>query len=359
MIPNLCLLPRLAALAAGLWIAAVGYAQAPRSLDIYFIDSEGGGSTLVVTPAGESILFDTGNPGGRDSARIHAVATKAGLSRIDHVIISHFHGDHFGGAAEVAQLMPLGTVYDKGVPAGDPDGRVGSPFLVRIRPYLEMPVEHRRTLEPGMVIPLRGTGRPGEPALELLCVGANQSFIEAPASRRQPNPRLVPVDAKPEDTSDNANSTVFVLQYGDFRFFHGGDLTWNVEEKLVAPYNIPGEVDVFQVQHHGLAQSNHPNLLRSLAPTISVMNNGPRKGGAPAVFAALNSLPSLEAMYQVHRNISVGPEGNAPADHMANHEAECEGHPLKLSVAADGATYTMSVPSTGHSRTFKTRVKAR
>jgi glyoxylase-like metal-dependent hydrolase (beta-lactamase superfamily II) len=84
-------------------VALNAWASEPqvRTLDIYWIDSEGGGSTLMVTPAGESVLVDTGNPGGRDAARIHKVATElAGLSRIDHVVITQFHGDHCGGLAD-------------------------------------------------------------------------------------------------------------------------------------------------------------------------------------------------------------------------------------------------------------------
>ena len=40
--------------------------QKTKTLDVYWVDSEGGGSTLIVTPAGESVLIDTGNPGARD-----------------------------------------------------------------------------------------------------------------------------------------------------------------------------------------------------------------------------------------------------------------------------------------------------
>src|SRR6266568_6069122 len=77
-----------------------------KTLDIYWIDSEGGGSTLIVTPAGESVLIDSGNPGGRDSKRIHRLATEAaGLKKIDFLVTTHFHIDHFGGAAELSQLM--------------------------------------------------------------------------------------------------------------------------------------------------------------------------------------------------------------------------------------------------------------
>src|SRR5438876_11703712 len=83
-----------------------------KRLDLYWIDVEGGASTLIVTPAGESVLIDTGNAGGRDPQRIFEVATKlAGLKQIDNLVITHYHGDHFGGAAELAVLMPIRNVY--------------------------------------------------------------------------------------------------------------------------------------------------------------------------------------------------------------------------------------------------------
>src|SRR5881396_770234 len=103
---------------------AINVVAAERTLDIYWNDVEGGGATLIVTPAGESILIDSGNPGGRDAGRIHKTAAEvAGLKRIDHYITTHFHGDHFGGAAELSALIPIGQVYDKGIPDSDPDHR--------------------------------------------------------------------------------------------------------------------------------------------------------------------------------------------------------------------------------------------
>src|SRR5580765_1676282 len=110
---------------------------AEKNLDIYWIDSEGGGSTLIVTPAGEAVLIDSGNPGGRDSARIFKVAGEvAGLKRIDHYVTTHFHLDHFGGAAELAEKIPLGTVWDNGIPTTDPDGGTNTErWLKTIAPY--------------------------------------------------------------------------------------------------------------------------------------------------------------------------------------------------------------------------------
>src|SRR5882724_10823697 len=78
-----------------------------KTLDIYWIDTEGGGSTLIVTPGDESVLIDTGNPGGRDPSRIVTAIKAAGLDHIDHVLITHFHTDHFGGTAEIAAALPI------------------------------------------------------------------------------------------------------------------------------------------------------------------------------------------------------------------------------------------------------------
>ncbi len=334
--------------------------QATRTLDVHWIDSEGGGSTLIVTPAGESVLIDTGNPGGRDATRIVAAAKEAGLTRIDHVVITHWHIDHFGGAAEVAQAIPVGTIHAREIPAADPDGRKQSPFPTQIRPFREIAGVKRETLRPGVAIPLRSAD--GAPRPVLRCLAADRKFVEPTAAQKaRPNPRPVPAEKAP-DASDNANSAVFVLEFGGFRFFAGGDLTWNVEQQLVSPHNLPGEVDVYQTNHHGLESSNNPLLVQSLEPTVVVMNNGPKKGGQPGSFAAIRSARSVQALYQVHRSFNVPAEENAPHAHIANHEnltgpdaAKCPAHRVMLRVAPDGLSYTVSVPATGHSRTFATK----
>src|SRR5271169_4580927 len=94
--------------------SALSAAQKP--LQIYFVDVEGGQSTLFVTPAGQSLLIDTGWPdnNGRDADRIVAAAKKAGLSKIDYVLITHFHTDHVGGLPQLAERIPIGTFIDHG-----------------------------------------------------------------------------------------------------------------------------------------------------------------------------------------------------------------------------------------------------
>jgi hypothetical protein len=116
-----------------------------------------------------------------------------------------------------------------------------------------------------------------------------------------------------------------LLKFGSFKFFDGADLTWNLEARLVCPSNLVGTVDVYQVDHHGLNLSNNPLLVRSLSPTVSVMGNGWRKGAHAETLATLRSVPSLQTMWQLHRNTLGGKEVNTDPEYIANLPAKCDG----------------------------------
>jgi hypothetical protein len=145
-----------------------------------------------------------------------------------------------------------------------------------------------------------------------------------------------------------------MLEQGPFRLFDGGDLTWNVEGRLVCPADHVGKVDVFQSSHHGNESGNNPVLVKTLEPTVVVVNNGPKKGGEPGSFATFNSTPSVKATYQLHRNVREGAVNMGP-EWIANLEEACAGHHVKLSVEPSGKGYTVSIPSNRTKRSYKTK----
>lgn len=319
-------------------------------LDIYFIDVEGGAATLLVTPEGESILIDSGYPDnhGRDKDRIIAVARDvAQLSRIDHAIVSHWHGDHYGNHAALAAEFGIGTFWDRGIPDELQEDRN---FEERIAAYRAASQNASRALKPGDTVPLKS----GTTALTAKVFTASREVV---ANTGPANPFADRHAEQDEDKSDNACSLTVLFQFGDFRFLCCGDLTWNIEGKLMTPNNPIGTVDVFMVTHHGLPTSNNPTLVLAVDPTVTVMCNGPTKGGAQQTLETLKEIKSLKDMYQLHQNVKLDSQLQAPADFIANNGTTetCKGNWVKASISPDGSSYTVQVGSDGVKRNYQTR----
>jgi competence protein ComEC len=340
----------LAAAASAVSIAGPA-ASAGRGLDIYWVDVEGGAATLIVTPAGESVLVDTGWPGERDAERIERTVRQAGLSRIDHLVTTHWHTDHFGGVEAVSARLPVRRYYDHGFPDGAP---ADIPAALQ-EAYRRVTAGRSTVLRPGDRISLRQAGKGPRVSAEVVTSHGRVKGEAAGAPQSRACPARPEHAARPDDPSDNARSVGVVLRFGAFEFLDLGDLTWNVEHKLVCPRNVIGEVDVYQVTHHGLDNSNHPAVLRAVAPTVAVVNNGPRKGGKPAVYQWLLAAPGPPEVFQVHRNVETSDRENAAPANVANDDEACGGRGIRLRVDPDARRYTVEVGGKGTSRAYAVR----
>jgi beta-lactamase superfamily II metal-dependent hydrolase len=323
------------------------------SLEVYFIDVMGGAATLLISPEGESILIDSGWPGfdDRDPNRIVRVLKGLeGRKQLDHLVTTHWHMDHFGGVAGLVKQVEIKHFWDRGLPEDNdpgldfPDGpKVDDPMGIA---YRQAAQGKRKPLKPGDSIPLAGS-------LSVVVLASGGKVITP--SGGPANPFCVEdVESQPIDPSDNARSLALRFRFGKFDFLDCGDLTWNVEKALVCPHDLIGPIDLFQVTHHGMDISNHPTLLRTIQPTVAIMDNGPRKGGAAATVKRLRSLPTVQAAYQLHRNAQTGPDDNTDPALIANADP-AGGQFIHVSVAPDGAKFTVQIGTDGPKREFASR----
>lgn len=319
-------------------------------LDIYFIDVEGGAATLLVTPAGESLLIDSGYPdnGGRDRDRIlDVIRNVAKLDHLDHASVSHWHLDHFGNHASLADKIKINNFWDRGIPESlSEDNKFGD----RIALYRAATQNKSKPVKAGDKFTLKGTDTP----IEIKIVTASGEVIP---NEGEPNPHAALHKPQADDPTDNAKSVSALITFGRFRFMTCGDLTWNTEAKLMTPNNPVGQVDLFMVTHHGLNVSNNPVMVLALDPRVAVTCNGPTKGGAAETIATLKQVKSLQAMYQLHRNIKLPDSEQAPAENIANQDdtVACKGSWIKASVAKDSSSFSIQVGANGIPKEFRTR----
>jgi beta-lactamase superfamily II metal-dependent hydrolase len=302
---------------------------AEKSLQIYFIDVEGGQATLFVTPAGQSLLVDTGwgYNGFRDANRIASVATKlAKIKKIDYVLITHYHSDHVGGVPQLAQKMNVGAYVDHG-----PNRETSKDSATLFSEYQAATASATKILaKPGETLPIKG--------MKVTFVSADGNLLDHPLEGAgAPNQACEGVEEKASDPSENARSIGMVIDFGKLRIVDLGDLTWAKELQLMCPNNKLGHADIFIVSHHGADLSNSPALVHGLQPRVAIMDNGNKKGGAATAWDIIKSSPGLQDIWQLHFADANGSEHNTTDPFIANTEDTDAGYYLKLTANEDGS----------------------
>lgn len=297
-----------------------------RSLQIYFIDVEGGQSTLIVSPSGQSVLIDAGWPGyeGRDADRIVAAAHQAGIQQLDYVIVTHYHRDHVGGIAQLVDGIKVGTFVDHG-----PNLEDSQVTRTDYAAYEKAIAGHAHVVvKPGWGLPLKD--------IKVLVLASAGDHITSPLpGAGTANPYCAKEPAAQEDNTENARSLGVLVTYGRFRFLDLGDLTKKKELELACPNNLLGTVDLFLVTHHGSDFSNPKALVWALHPRVAVIDNGPRKGSSPAAWHIVHDSPGLEDLWQLHYAAESDRDHNVADDRIANVKENCEGKYLKVTAQSD------------------------
>ena len=338
------------------FLASFGVATTQsQELDIYWIDVEGGAATLLVSPEGESLLVDTGFPtdDDRDAKRIVAAMQDAGLTKLDHLVITHYHRDHVGGLEALARMMPIERCYDHGTTTEESNRQW-------LDAYLNVCGEMRAVVEAGDKLVF------GD--IEVDVVASDGRLITTPINGGVTNPLCATAVQKPQASPENQRSVGLLFTYGRFTFLDLGDFNWAKEVELSCPVNKVGEVTLYQTSRHGAwDDAGSPTHLYAIQPQVVIVNNGPRKGlggtspGYAEVttehFARIAESPGIEGIWQGHRSLfDPAATSNTAEEMIANFEEtdECEGHWIRASVQADGS-FSVLNNRNGYSRAYTAR----
>ena len=340
---------------------------AAQTLDVYVVDADGGKAMLVVTPSGQSMVFDAGyagfideksqviKPNDLDADRLIRVVKLAKVKQIDYMVVSHYHNDHAENVPKfVAKVgIPVRNFVDHGPPL-EQTQLADSIFKAYIG---SIGKAKRITVKPGDTIPLKG--------VQVQVVAAAGETIRSPlAGAGAPNDLCGAAPARP-DRGENPASIGLLFTFGKFRMNDFADLTKGKEYELMCPNNLVGTVDLDMVSHHGWDLSNSALLVHALHPRVAIINNGAKKGNMPPVVQVLRSSPGLEDVWQMHYSVDNGKEGNTSLDLIANPQEQPDpqsfgyvvgdqGDFIKVSAQEDG-TFTVTNSRNGFTKTYKHR----
>ena len=352
-------------LVLALLLAPAGMLNAQsRNLDIYWIDVEGGASTLIVSPSGESMLIDTGyETGDRDPKRIYGAIQAAGLKKIDYLVISHYHADHVGGLASLSKMIPVGRYFSR----GDEYEKENQKWYDS---YTTASAGRRTIVKPGDEIPLKGA--------KVVVAAADMKILDRPVNGGGPNPLCADAEQKLPVAPENQRTVGVLMTFGKFKYLNLIDLDWEKEMELACPVNKLGKVTLYQTSRHGSFDgAGAPAFLGAIQPQVVIVNNGPKKGmgqvdnnvksATPAgkhtapyekvSYLRMAKLPGIEGIWQIHKSLlDPDPSHNTAPDMIANLEdtPDCRGNWIKASVAPDGK-FTVTNSRNGFSKTYTAR----
>lgn len=291
-----------------------------QSLRITLIDVDQGAATLVVSPSGNTLLIDTGKNG--HGTRLKAAMARAAVTRIDHLVITHYHEDHYGGADDLvnppnpAQVV---NVHDRGDKTFLPADKLAEPTYADYETALGHRALHL----------MRGETIALDPAMLITCVASGSVVLGEDPIHHGPD--------------ENDMSIGLLIQFGNFRYFVGGDMHEHTESKIAAQ-DLVMDVDVYQANHHGSHTSTADNLLADMRPTLVVISNGNDGGYQHPRQVTLNKFAAMSprpTVLQTNKYLKGEAGGNVADEFIADLvPAGAEGD-IVLTVEPNGA-YTAS-----------------
>ncbi len=296
------------ALALGLAVfVLVGFpGESGADLEIHCIDVGQGDCTLIVSPTGGTFLFDAG-PNGKGTSTVMPYLQGLGLTALDYVACSHYHADHIGGLDEVVNSLGIDSIRVAALDRG------WSYTTATYTSYAAAVAAKRTTILDGQVVDLGG-------GVTVTCVGVNGNGQLSP-----------PFDDKYDE---NDLCVALLVEYGDFDFFVAGDLSGSnssyyhdIETSIASEV---GDIDVYEVDHHGSASNSNETFISALEPEVSVISVGNNSYGHPTQTVIDRLVNHDSYIYQTE----LGSGGTIPSG-----KGEVVGGHVVISV--NGGTYTV------------------
>ena len=276
--------------------------------------------------------MDSGKNG--HGARIRAVMATAGVTRIDHFVATHYHEDHYGGIDDLVALgVAVTNAYDRGEKDELGAGKQAEPTFVGYQAAVGSRAEQ---LDRGETIPL-------DPAMTVTCVASGGMVIG------ELNPTV--------GTDENDMSVALLVQFGDFRYFVGGDIELTTEGKIAAR-DLVLDVDLYQANHHGSHTSSSLAFIQDMVPTVVIISNGNNATYEHPRQHTLNQLATLDpqpTVFQTNKYLKGGAGGNVPDVRIADPQTVDQDGTILVTVTLATGEFVLTYPDTERRFSIKAR----